>query len=84
MKTANIVGARPNLVKIAPLLREMRGHPEIRPVLVHTGQHDDEKLSDSFFLQMQIPEPDVGQQTFRCIKGAIVRQVRASLSAGSI
>jgi UDP-N-acetylglucosamine 2-epimerase (non-hydrolysing) len=59
MKIANIVGARPNLVKIAPLLREMRRHPEIQPVLVHTGQHYDEKLSDIFFRQMEIPEPDV-------------------------
>ena len=59
MKIANIVGARPNLVKIAPLLREMRKHPEIQSLLVHTGQHYDEKLSDVFFRQMQIPEPDV-------------------------
>ena len=58
MKIANIVGARPNLVKIAPLLREMRGHPEIQPLLVHTGQHYDEKLSDVFFRQMGIAEPD--------------------------
>jgi len=59
MKIANIVGARPNLVKIAPLLREMHKHPEIRPLLVHTGQHYDETLSDVFFRQMGIPEPDV-------------------------
>lgn len=59
MRILNIVGARPNLVKIAPLLREMRRHPEIEPILVHTGQHYDEKLSDVFFRQMGIPEPDV-------------------------
>src|SRR5690242_8836060 len=58
MKIANIVGARPNLPKIAPLLREMRRHASIQPVLVHTGQHYDEKLSDVFFRQMGIPEPD--------------------------
>ncbi len=58
MKIANIVGARPNLVKIAPLLRQMRKHPQIQPLLVHTGQHYDEKLSDIFFRQMGIPEPD--------------------------
>src|SRR6266849_7306884 len=58
MKIANIVGARPNLVKIAPLLREMRKHPEIQSLLLHTGQHYDEKLSDVFFRQMGIPEPD--------------------------
>ncbi len=59
MRILNIVGARPNLVKIAPLLRVMRSHPEIEAILVHTGQHYDEKLSDVFFRQMGIPEPDV-------------------------
>src|SRR5712692_6857694 len=59
MKIANIVGARPNLVKIAPLLRQMGRHPEIVPLLIHTGQHYDEKLSDIFFRQMEIPEPDI-------------------------
>ena len=55
----NIVGARPNLPKIAPLMREMRQHREIQPMLVHTGQHYDERLSDIFFRQMGIPDPDV-------------------------
>jgi UDP-N-acetylglucosamine 2-epimerase (non-hydrolysing) len=59
MKIANVVGARPNLVKIAPLLREMRRHSQIEALLIHTGQHYDQKLSDIFFRQMQIPEPDV-------------------------
>ena len=59
LKIVNIVGARPNLPKIAPLIREMRRHSEIEPVLVHTGQHYDEKLSDIFFRQMGIPAPDI-------------------------
>jgi UDP-N-acetylglucosamine 2-epimerase (non-hydrolysing) len=59
LKIVNIVGARPNLVKIAPLMREMRKHSDLAPVLVHTGQHYDEKLSDIFFRQMGIPAPDV-------------------------
>src|SRR5947209_3078713 len=37
----------------------MRRHPEIEPILVHTGQHYDEKLSDIFFRQMGIPKPDI-------------------------
>ena len=71
MKIVNVVGARPNLVKIAPLLRAMREHPEIEALLVHTGQHYDEKLSDVFFRQMSIPEPGVnlevgsGSQAFQ-------------------
>jgi len=59
LRIINVVGARPNLPKIAPLMREMRRHPEIEPILVHTGQHYDEKLSDIFFRQMGIPAPDV-------------------------
>ena len=59
LKILNIVGARPNLPKIAPLMREMQRHPEIDPILVHTGQHYDEKLSDIFFRQMGIPAPHV-------------------------
>jgi UDP-N-acetylglucosamine 2-epimerase (non-hydrolysing) len=58
LRIFNIVGARPNLVKIAPLMREMSKWPSVQPVLVHTGQHYDEKLSDVFFRQMGIPAPD--------------------------
>jgi UDP-N-acetylglucosamine 2-epimerase (non-hydrolysing) len=59
LRIMNVVGARPNLPKIAPLMREMLRHREIEPILVHTGQHYDEKLSDIFFRQMGIPTPDV-------------------------
>lgn len=59
LRIINIVGARPNLPKIAPLMREMQRHPEIEPILVHTGQHYDESLSDIFFRQMGIPTPHV-------------------------
>ena len=61
LKILNIVGARPNLPKIAPLMREMQRHPEIEAILVHTGQHYDEKLSDIFFRQMGIPSPQVNR-----------------------
>ena len=59
LKILNIVVARPNLPKIAPLMHEMQRHPEIEAILVHTGQHYDEKLSDIFFRQMGIPSPHV-------------------------
>ncbi len=59
LKVLNIVGARPNLPKIAPLMHEMQRHEEIDAVLVHTGQHYDENLSDIFFRQMGIPSPQV-------------------------
>ncbi|HEV2224900.1 MAG TPA: UDP-N-acetylglucosamine 2-epimerase (non-hydrolyzing) [Candidatus Acidoferrales bacterium] len=59
LKIMNIVGARPNLPKIAPLMHEMKRHPEVEPLLIHTGQHYDDKLNDIFFRQMGIPLPDV-------------------------
>ena len=59
MKIVNIVGARPNLMKIAPLMEAYAGHGEIEPLLVHTGQHYDANMSDLFFRQLGIPEPEV-------------------------
>jgi UDP-N-acetylglucosamine 2-epimerase (non-hydrolysing) len=58
MRILNVVGARPNFVKIAPLIREMRRRPSIVPVLVHTGQHYDGALSEQFFIDLEIPQPD--------------------------
>jgi UDP-N-acetylglucosamine 2-epimerase (non-hydrolysing) len=59
MKVVNIVGARPNFIKMAPLLREMRQHAEISPLLVHTGQHYDVRMAGLFFQDLQIPAPDI-------------------------
>lgn len=46
-------------MKIAPLMRAYRAYPAIQPVLVHTGQHYDANMSDLFFRQLGIPEPDI-------------------------
>jgi UDP-N-acetylglucosamine 2-epimerase (non-hydrolysing) len=54
----NIVGARPNMMKVAPLVAEMRRHPELQSILVHTGQHYDYAMSQVFFDQLHMPEPD--------------------------
>lgn len=59
MKLVVIAGARPNFVKIAPLLKEVQRSPGIAPCLVHTGQHYDQVMSDQFFRDLEIPEPDV-------------------------
>lgn len=59
MKILSVVGARPNFVKIAPLLREMAARGQIESVLVHTGQHYDASMSDGFFEALAIPAPDV-------------------------
>ncbi len=59
LKILNIVGARPNFMKIAPIHREMRGRAnEFQPLIVHTGQHYDQAMSDSFFRDLGIPPPD--------------------------
>ena len=59
MKVLNVVGARPNFMKIAPIVEEMTKAPDLRSVLVHTGQHYDEGMSDVFFRDLGIPVPDV-------------------------
>jgi UDP-N-acetylglucosamine 2-epimerase (non-hydrolysing) len=59
MKIINIVGARPNFMKIAPLMEAYKRFPAIQPLLIHTGQHYDERMSDLFFRQLGIPKPDV-------------------------
>ena len=59
MKVINIVGARPNFVKIASIVHACEDYPQIESVLVHTGQHYDEKLSKLFFDDLNIPTPDI-------------------------
>ena len=60
LKILSVVGARPNFMKIAPLVREMARFPDrFEPVLVHTGQHYDADMSDAFFRDLGIPAPDV-------------------------
>lgn len=59
MKILNVVGARPNFMKIAPLMTEYGRHANIRPILIHTGQHYDETMSRLFFGELGIPKPDV-------------------------
>jgi UDP-N-acetylglucosamine 2-epimerase (non-hydrolysing) len=55
-----VVGARPNFMKIAPIIRALRSQPDAIPVcLVHTGQHYDTEMNDAFFTQLKIPHPDV-------------------------
>lgn len=56
---ACVVGARPNFMKIAPLLRALQAYPQVRAVLIHTGQHYDENLSDVFFDELGMKRPEV-------------------------
>jgi UDP-N-acetylglucosamine 2-epimerase (non-hydrolysing) len=60
LKILNIVGARPNFMKIAPLMRAFDSDSSrFDARLVHTGQHYDEAMKDAFFRQLGIPEPDI-------------------------
>ena len=54
----HVVGARPNFMKIAPLMAAMRAEPAFRQVLINTGQHYDEKMAGSFFRELHLPVPD--------------------------
>lgn len=55
----HVVGARPNFMKVAPVMRSLSRRTRIQQVLVHTGQHFDGNMSDVFFRQLDLPEPDV-------------------------
>jgi UDP-N-acetylglucosamine 2-epimerase (non-hydrolysing) len=60
LRIINVVGARPNFMKIAPVVDEMRRRADrIEALLVHTGQHYDQSMSDSFFEDLQMPRPDI-------------------------
>src|SRR5262249_13779444 len=54
MKILNVVGARPNFMKIAPIVEKMKQAPDLEPILVHTGQHYSEGMSDVFFRDLGI------------------------------
>src|SRR5688572_17138745 len=55
-----VVGARPNYMKMAPLLRALRAHAALPPaVLVHTGQHYDPMMNDRLFEDLELPRPDI-------------------------
>lgn len=55
----HVVGARPNFMKVAPVLRVLQEDDGIRQTLVHTGQHYDANMSDVFFRELDLPEPDI-------------------------
>jgi UDP-N-acetylglucosamine 2-epimerase (non-hydrolysing) len=79
-KITLIAGARPNFMKIAPIILAIKQHSNlsIKYRLVHTGQHFDEKMSATFFKQLNIPEPDVN---LNCGGGTQAEQTAAIMIA---
>jgi UDP-N-acetylglucosamine 2-epimerase (non-hydrolysing) len=59
MHVLHVVGARPNLMKVAPVISALQAYPKFKQTLVHTGQYYDANMSDVFFRQLEIPAPDV-------------------------
>lgn len=88
MKLVNVVGARPQFIKIGPILRAIDSHnadggEQIDEVLIHTGQHYDAEMSKIFFEQLQIKEPDfnlgVGSGTQAEQTGEMLKKIEAVL-----
>ena len=59
MHILHVVGARPNFMKVAPVLAALAGYNGARQTLIHTGQHYDANMSDIFFEQLDMPAPDL-------------------------
>jgi UDP-N-acetylglucosamine 2-epimerase (non-hydrolysing) len=79
MKVLSVVGARPNFVKMAALMAEMRRHAGIRPLLVHTGQHYDIGMSDAFFQDLLISKPDINLEVVSSSAACQVGQIMERL-----
>jgi len=62
MHILHVVGARPNFMKVAPVVRALARHSGVQQTIVHTGQHYDANMSDVFFRELEIPAPDVNLQ----------------------
>ena len=79
-----IVGARPNFMKIAPILEEMRRRPAFCPRLIHTGQHYSPEMSASFFADLGMSEPDinleVGGGTHTAQTAAVMQRLEPELT----
>jgi len=86
LNLACVVGARPNFMKMAPLLRALEVYPQVHPVLVHTGQHYDENLSDVFFEELGMKRPDlslgVGSGKHAAQTARVLERFEAALQQG--
>ena len=74
----HVVGARPNFMKAAPVLRALGIKPQVRQILVHTGQHYDRSMSEVFFRELEMPQPDFNLEVG---SGTHARQTAAVMCA---
>jgi UDP-GlcNAc3NAcA epimerase len=79
MKILTIIGARPQFVKAAALSREIKKHPQLHEIIVHTGQHFDTNMSDIFFEEMEIPKPHYNLNINGLSHGAMTGQMLEGL-----
>ncbi len=75
MKILTIVGARPQFIKAAAISREISKHKDIKEVILHTGQHFDKNMSDVFFKQLKIPNPNYNLNICNLSQGAMVGEM---------
>ena len=74
MKIATVLGARPQFIKAAAFSRAIKNYPNIEEVIIHTGQHYDQNMSDIFFQEMDIPKPKYQLNTGGKSHGAMTGQ----------
>ena len=79
MKILTILGARPQFIKAGSVSREIAKHKNIEEIIVHTGQHYDENMSDIFFDEMQIATPDyflgIGGKSHGAMTGQMIEKI---------
>src|SRR5438876_2673387 len=75
MRVICVVGARPNFMKAAPVIEALQKRPEMSVMLVHTGQHYDRQMSQLFFEELGLPEPDLDLQVGSASHGEQTGQI---------
>jgi UDP-GlcNAc3NAcA epimerase len=81
MKVVTVVGARPQFIKAAAVSREIAKHPEIKEIIVHTGQHFDSNMSEIFFREMEIPHPHYHLEVHSLGHGAMTGRMLEKIEA---